>query len=53
MVLYNIIFTCLCGSISVLVWLSVWSEVLIVCIWSNDATATPKPHHLLPHLNRD
>jgi len=28
-----------------LVWLSVWSKVQIVCIWS-----IPKPHHLLPHF---
>jgi len=34
----------------VFVWLSVWSEVQVVCIWS---TAIPKPHHLLPHLKPD
>ena len=33
-----------------LVWLSVWSDVQIVCIWAN---AIPKPHRLLPHLNPD
>ena len=27
----------------VLVLLSVWSEVQIVCIWSSDATASPNP----------
>jgi len=40
----------------VLVWLSVWSEVQIVCIIAYgpaDATAIPKPRHLLPHLNPD
>ena len=40
----------------VLVWLSVWSEVQIVCIWSitpADVTTIPKPYHLLPHLNPD
>ena len=34
-------------------WLSVGSEVQIVCIWSADATAISKPHHLLPLLNLD
>ena len=40
----------------VLVWLSVWSEVQIVCIIAYgpaDTTAIPKPRHLLPHLNPD
>jgi len=37
----------------VLVWLSVWSEVQIVCIWSSRCHCIPKPHHLLPHLNPD
>ena len=36
----------------VLVWLSVWSEVQIVCIWSSWCHCFPKPHHLLPHLNQ-
>jgi len=40
-------------SVEVLVWPSVWSEVQIVCnaYGPADATAIPKPHHLLPHLN--
>jgi len=29
----------------VLVWLSVWSEVQMICIWSNWCTLPP--HHLL------
>jgi len=37
----------------VLMWLSAWSEVQIVCIWSVNATAIPKPHRILPHLNPD
>ena len=37
----------------VLVWLSVWTEVQIVCIWSSWCHCIPKPHHLLPHLNPD
>ena len=37
----------------VLVWLSVWSEVQIVCIWSSWCHCIPKAHHLLPHLNPD
>ena len=36
-----------------LVWLSVWSEVHIVCIWSSWCHCIAKPHHLLPHLNPD
>ena len=38
-----------------LVWLSVWSEVQTVCIWSSwcSNSAIPKPSHLLPHLNPD
>ena len=35
----------------VLVWLSVWSEVQIVCIWSSWCHCIPKPHHLLPYSN--
>jgi len=35
------------------VWLSVWSEVQIVCIWSSWCHCIPKPHNLLPHLNPD
>ena len=34
-----------------LVWLSVWSDVQTVCIWSSWCHCIPKPHHLLPHLN--
>jgi len=34
----------------VLVWLSVWSEVQIVCIWSSWCHCIPKPHHLLPQF---
>ena len=34
----------------VLVWLFVWSEVQIVCIWSSWCHCIPKPHCLLPHL---
>ena len=37
----------------VLVWLSVWSDVQIVCIWSSWCHCIPKPHHLLPLLNPD
>ena len=37
----------------VLVWLSVWSKVQIFALGPADATAIPKPHHLLPHLNPD
>jgi len=35
----------------VLAWLSVWSEVQIVCTWSSWRHCIPKPHRLLPHLN--
>ena len=34
-------------------WLSMWSEVQIVCIWPSWCHCIPKPHHLLPHLNSD
>jgi len=34
----------------VFVWLSVWTEVQIVCIWSSRCHCIPKPYHLLPHL---
>ena len=34
------------------VWLSVWSEVQIVCIWSAGASAIPKPHHLFSFKSR-
>ena len=37
----------------VLVWLSVWSEVQIVSYGPADATAIPKPRHLLSYLNPD
>ena len=37
----------------VLAWLSVWSEVHVVCIWSSLYHSIPKPHNLLPHLNPD
>jgi len=37
----------------VLVWLSVWSEMQIVCILSSWCPAIPKRHHFLPHLNPD
>jgi len=37
----------------VLVWLSVWSEVQIVCMWSSWCHCIPKPHRLLPHSNPD
>ena len=37
----------------VLVWLPVWSEVQIVCIWSSWCHCIPKPHQLLPCLNSD
>jgi len=40
-------------SFEVLVWLSVWSEVQIVCICSSWCHCIPKPHHFLPHLNPD
>jgi len=34
----------------VLVWLSVCSDVQIVCIWSSWCHCIPKPHHPLPSL---
>jgi len=34
----------------VLVWLSVWCHVQIVCIQSSWCHCIPKPRHLLPHL---
>ena len=37
----------------VLEWLSVWSKVQIVCLWSDWCHCIPKPHHLLPHCNPD
>jgi len=37
----------------VLVWLSVWSEVQIVCMWSSWCHCIPKRYRLLPHLNPD
>jgi len=37
----------------VLVWLSVWNEVQIVCKWSSCCHCIQKPHLLLPHLNPD
>ena len=37
----------------VLVWLSVWSEVRIVCISSSWCHCITKLHHLLPCLNSD
>ena len=37
----------------VLMWLFIWSEVQIVCIWSSWCHCIPKPHRLLPHLNPD
>ena len=37
----------------VLMWLSVWSEVQIVRIWSSWYHCIPKPYHLLPHWNPD
>jgi len=36
-----------------LVWLSAWNKVQIVCILSGWCHCLPKPHHLLPHLNPD
>ena len=36
-----------------LVWLSVWSKVQIVCIWSSWCHCHPKIPYLLPHLNPD
>jgi len=36
-----------------LMWLSVWGEVQIVCIWSSWCQCIWKPRHLLHHLNRD
>ena len=35
----------------VLVWLSVCTEVQVVCVWSSWCHCIPKPHHVLPHLN--
>ena len=37
----------------VLVWLSAWREVQIVCIWSSCCHSIPRCHHLLTHLNQD
>jgi len=37
----------------VLVRLSVWSEVQIVCMWFSWCQCIPKPPCLLPHLNPD
>ena len=37
----------------VLLWLSVWCEVQIVCIWSSWCHCIPKSHRLLPHFNPD
>ena len=37
----------------VLMWLCVWSEVQIVCIWSSWCHCIPKPQRLFPHLNPD
>jgi len=34
-------------------WLSVWIEVQIVCVWSNWCHCIPKPHRVFPHLNLD
>ena len=34
-----------------LVWLCVWREVQIVCIWSSRCHRIPKPRHLLSPLN--
>ena len=36
-----------------LVWLSVCSEVQVFAYSPADASAIPKPQHLLPHLNPD
>jgi len=36
----------------VLVWLPVWSEVQVVCIWSSCCHCIPKPNHLLLHLTQ-
>ena len=36
-----------------LVWLSVWSEVQLVCVWSSRCQYIQKPHRPLPHLNPD
>ena len=35
------------------VWLSGWSEMQIVCIWSSWCHCHPKPHHVFRHLNPD
>jgi len=37
----------------VLMWLSVWNEVHIVCIWSSWCHCIQKTHYLLPRLNPD
>ena len=34
-------------------WLSVWSEVQIVCIWSSWCHCIPKPNRLMRNLNPD
>jgi len=35
----------------VLLWLYVWKEVQVVCIWYSWFHCIPKTHNLLPHLN--
>ena len=35
----------------VMMWLSVWSKMYIVCIWSSWCQCLPKPYRLLPHFN--
>jgi len=37
----------------VLVWLSVWGRCRLFAYGPAATAATPKPHHLLPHLNPD
>ena len=36
-----------------LVWLSVWRKVQMVCVWSSWCHCIPKPHHILPDSNPD
>jgi len=61
-ILYSVLWHCWLGvrkrtrpgkifSDNVPVWLSVWSEVQIVCIWSSWCHCIPNRRHLFPHLH--
>jgi len=42
---------CWCDCLSI--YLSIWSEVQIICIWSSWCHCMPKPHNFLPLLHPD